>query len=174
VIDAHLGKYEQDVQTLRRVADLALNNDDPERSAVITRRIIDSGRAEARDYNQLAWGDILQDRVTATTLEIANRGVLLTSSAPNPSLLHTLAAVNAELGRTSDARNTLLQRLKLEQSDEPSDDDWYVFGRIAELYGLKEEAAAMYRRLQPPDRDMGFSATSYALAQRRLEALEGK
>jgi hypothetical protein len=64
-----------------------------------------------------------------------------------------------------------LQRIKATGEDEPDDDDWYVFGRIAESFGLKQEAAAMYRRLERPKLDIAIPATSYGLAQRRLKGL---
>jgi hypothetical protein len=54
---------------------------------------------------------------------------------------------------------------------EPDDEDWYVFGRIAEQYGFKQEAASMYRRLAKPRNELAIAATSYGLAQKRLAAM---
>jgi hypothetical protein len=64
--------------------------------------------------------------------------------------------------------------MKLDGSPEPLDADWYVFGRIAEEYGLTKDASAMYRRLERPKTDLRLAASSYALAQRRLAGLQGK
>jgi hypothetical protein len=61
--------------------------------------------------------------------------------------------------------------MKLAGADEPDDEEWYVFGRIAEQYGLLEEAEAMYRRLAKPKNEAVIADTSYGLAQRRLKAM---
>ncbi len=82
-----------------------------------------------------------------------------------------LAAVDAELGKEADARATLLQRMKGLGSPEPDDDEWYVFGRIAEQYGLTQEAATMYRKLARPRNELMIASSSYGLAQKRLKAM---
>jgi hypothetical protein len=58
--------------------------------------------------------------------------------------------------------------------EEPGDEDWYVFGRIAESYGLSQDAGTMYRRLRRPRNEHAVAASSYALAQKRLKFIEGK
>jgi hypothetical protein len=55
--------------------------------------------------------------------------------------------------------------------DEPDDSEWYVFGRIAENFGLSEEATAMYRRLIKPSNERLIASSCYALAQQRLKAM---
>lgn len=65
----------------------------------------------------------------------------------------------------------LPQRITGSGVDDPEDPDWYVFGRIAESYGLNREAAALYRRLERPKSELAIPSSSYALAQRRLKAL---
>jgi len=55
--------------------------------------------------------------------------------------------------------------------DEADDNDWYVFGRIAESYGLKDEAASMYRRLERPRNERLIPSSSYPLAQKRLRVI---
>jgi hypothetical protein len=171
VIDANQTRFAQDPSALRVLAFFAMVFDDVERSSDINRGIISSGRANVGDYNQLAWGDLMIDKVTATTLETVNKGMVLAGSRPASGLMHTAAAVNAVLGKPSDARTTILERLKVDGSPEPTDSDWYVFGLIAEQYGLRDEAVAMYRKVTRPESEAGLSSTSYALAQRRLEAL---
>jgi hypothetical protein len=108
--------------------------------------------------------------VTPTTLELANRGMFIANNG-STALMHTLAAVEAELDKPAEARASLLQRIDALGEDEPDDNDWYVFGRIAESYGLNQEAAAMYRRLKPPKDERTIPASSYALALRRLKAM---
>ena len=170
VADANLSRFSQDTNALRGTAAEALAAGDTERSKTISKQIIASGRAESVDYNQSAWADLVAGTVTQASLDTANQGVQ-SGGGTSPALMHTIAAVDAELGKASEARAVLLQRLKLQSSIDPSDDDWYVFGRIAEQYGRNAEAAAIYRRLQKPADERMIPSSSYALAQKRLKAV---
>jgi tetratricopeptide (TPR) repeat protein len=87
----------------------------------------------------------------------------------NPSCLETLAVVYAELGKSSDAMETLSRSLDIRGGGAPSeacDADWYVLGRIAEHYGLEDVAAALYRKVSRPARPAADDL--YTIAQRRL------
>jgi hypothetical protein len=55
--------------------------------------------------------------------------------------------------------------------DEPDDDYWYAFGRIAEQFGDRETAIADYGKLQKPKIAMAIPTSSYQLAQNRLKAM---
>jgi tetratricopeptide (TPR) repeat protein len=90
----------------------------------------------------------------------------------NPSCLETLAIVYAELGKASDAMETLSRSLDIRGGRAPSgscDADWYVLGRSAEHYGLEDVAAALYRKLSRPAQPAADDL--YTAAQRRLKAL---
>jgi tetratricopeptide (TPR) repeat protein/transglutaminase-like putative cysteine protease len=166
--EANLPGFVQNVNALRSFAVMAMRYGDTTRSNALNLQIVNSGRANANDYNQLAWGDVMAGTVTPKTLEWASQGMLL-SNNKSTGLMHTLAAVEVELGKEAEARAALLQRLKL-QGTEPGDEDWYVFGRIAEQYGLTSDVILMYRKSQAPNGEF-VAPTSYALAQRRLKAL---
>lgn len=172
IVDASIGRFDQDPMALRAIAGVAMGFGDVETSAKLTRQIIDSGRATPGDYNQIAWGDLMSAKTGPASLEAANQGVLMMGNRATSGLLHTLAAVDADIGKETEARAVLLQHMKLDGSPEPLDADWYVFGRIAEEYGLTKDASAMYRRLERPKTDLGLAASSYALAQRRLAGLQ--
>jgi transglutaminase-like putative cysteine protease len=95
----------------------------------------------------------------------------------NPAFLETLAVVYAELGKSSDALETLNRSLAVRGGGGPfgsRDGDWYVLGRIAEHYGLADVAAGLYRKIRRPVRPGGCPAAAnlYTIAQRRLKALE--
>ena len=83
--------------------------------------------------------------------------------------LHTLAAVYAELGKTSEALENLRRAVAIrgERIDEA---DWYVLGRIAEQYGLGEVAAGLYRKVLT--KKAAATDDVYALAQKRLKIVE--
>jgi len=55
--------------------------------------------------------------------------------------------------------------------DEPDDDYWYAFGRIAEQYGEREVAISDYRKLEKPKDALLIATLSYQLAQNRLKAM---
>jgi hypothetical protein len=172
IATAYLDRFKNDRTALRDAAVVAMLFGDVDRSTAIEKQIVDSGRGESLDYNQLAWAALMAGKVTTATLELANRGMLVGNNDAT-GLMHTLAAVDAELDKPAEARATLLQRITALGEDEPDDNDWYVFGRIAECYGLSQEAASMYRRLERPKNELAILASSYALAQKRLKAIDG-
>jgi tetratricopeptide (TPR) repeat protein/transglutaminase-like putative cysteine protease len=172
VADASLRRLQDNAEALGVVAKVAMIFGDTDRCISLEERIIDMGRGTAVNYNSLAWAELMAGKTTTKTLEIANKGLLMLGNQQLTGLMHTLAAVQAELGKTSEARAVILQRMKENGSAEPDDDDWYVFGRIAEQYGLTHEAAVMYRKLAKPKEDFAVASSSYELAQRRLEEAE--
>ena len=171
IATAHLDGFKNNTAALRAAAVVALSFGDAERATAIEEQIVDSGRAQAGDYNELVWATLIAGKVTPATLELANRAMMLSNNGSTP-IMHTLAAVEAELDKPSEARATLLQRISALGEDEPDDNDWYVFGRIAESYGLKQEAATMYRRLERPKDEQSVPSSSYSLAERRLKSMD--
>lgn len=171
--NSNLERFKQNPTALRVAALNAMIFGDSDRSTAINKQIVASGRAEAGDYNQIAWADLMAGKATADSLEAANKGMLL-SNNQSTGIMHTVAAVQAELGKEGDARAMLLQRMKTENAEEPDDEELYVFGRIAEQYGLEAEAAGLYRKLSRPKDELAIPVTSYALAQRRLKAMNAQ
>jgi hypothetical protein len=55
--------------------------------------------------------------------------------------------------------------------EEPDDNYWYAFGRIAEQYGEREIAVADYHKLEKPKAPLAIPTSSYHLAQIRLKSL---
>lgn len=116
---------------------------------------VEGAEDEAGDFNELAWMLLEQGRVDDRTLDYAQRAVCL-SSYGNPSHLHTLASIYADLGKTDEA---------------PQSHDWYVFGRLAELYGLPDVARKYYKRVPPSGSPEEEAMSTHAPAPRRLAAL---
>ena len=68
-----------------------------------------------------------------------------------PAFLHTLACLYAEQGRTAEAYRIILQSIGARADEAPSAEDWYVFGRLAEQYGLPDVARKYYRKVARPE-----------------------
>jgi tetratricopeptide (TPR) repeat protein len=151
---------------------LAAGRHDYAASAAYARRIVDELSPTPNDYNEAAWTALFTTRDLERAIEDARRASD-EKNANRSAALHTLAAVYAESGRNSDARQALLQSISLRQNDEPESYDWYVFGRIAENYGVADAALAAYRRVEKKPED-ATGLSTWELAQRRLALLSPK
>ena len=103
------------------------------------------------------------------------------------------ASLNDFLARAAKSRwshRQLLEHLVAAESDDPSrawtyfeksrskhpladlsDADWYVYGRILESYGMRDDALAAYRAVKPI---VNEGPSSYDFAQRGLARLGAK
>jgi hypothetical protein len=81
--------------------------------------------------------------------------------------------VYAEIGKTKEAREVLIQAMDLLGLDEMESNYWYAFGRIAEQYGEIEAATADYNQVKKPSKTVQVPNSSYRLAQNRLVAMRG-
>ena len=144
---------------------------DYEKADEMYRKLVNSGKAEAQDYNAIAWNSLFEGSMGKDAFDAVDRGNMLTKQSFGP-ILHTAAAMYAEAGKTKEARATILRRMEIEGHDEPDDDEWYVFGRILEQYGLNDAAQSAYLKMKKPEHEWMEPLSSYALAQRRLAALK--
>lgn len=131
-----------------------------------------SGQATAGEYNNLAWLDIVDDRVSDDTQRNVQRAVTMTNYSEVASL-HTLASVYAELGHVAEARDVLLALLENRATSDLESPDWYVLGRIAEQYGVPDAAVGAFEKVEPPDGTVHEpeAMSTFALASRRLKAI---
>ncbi|MFL5344300.1 MAG: hypothetical protein ACJ8AT_05880, partial [Hyalangium sp.] len=72
-------------------------------------------------------------------------------------------------GKGQEARQFLLKSLDLEGANTLAGYDWYVVGRIAESYGLLEQARSAYARAKSAKPDIN---SVDSLASTRLKTLE--
>jgi hypothetical protein len=122
----------------------------------------------ASEYNSLAWVSLFEPAVRDQDMEYARKAVNLTKSGDR-AILHTLAALYAATGRFEDARAQMDRCLELTIDGEPENEDWFVFGRIAEGYGFPVSARSAYLKVLPsafPD-----PISTWELARRRLAEL---
>ncbi|MGD0629867.1 MAG: hypothetical protein ABR987_10960, partial [Terracidiphilus sp.] len=133
------------------------------------RKMVDQGKQDAEILNEIAWFALFTGKINDADIAAAIKATQLAND--NPHILHTLACLYAETGKTKEARDLLLRSMDDLNLDEPDDDYWYAFGRIAEQYGERETAIADYRKLEKPKEILALPTSSYRLAQTRLKVL---
>jgi tetratricopeptide (TPR) repeat protein len=131
--------------------------------------LVAHGKATSMDYNNLAWNFLFTDGASEKAIEYAQQAVG-PDERKNPMSLHTLATLYAELGKSAQARESLLESLEIRGLDEPEPHDWYVFGRIAESYGEIETAREDYGKVTRPE-DAPLGGSTHLLAKARLARL---
>jgi tetratricopeptide (TPR) repeat protein len=135
----------------------------------VARKLIHLGQADAWVYNNLAWSALIEGKATEATLKDAQQSVMA-SRSQSAACLHTLATAYADLGRPAEARDVLLQSIRLRVDPEPQPQDWYVLGRIAEEYGATEAARDAYLRTEK-DQNIESASSTNRLSLRRLKGL---
>jgi transglutaminase-like putative cysteine protease/predicted Zn-dependent protease len=152
--------------------EIAVKKGDPAEAEKQLRQIIDNGKADSTDFNNLAWLALVRGQVNDQAIAHAQRAAAL-SEYRGAGALHTLAALYAEIGKTAEAYQVILQALAAKRAETPDSNDWYVFGRLAEHYGLPDAARRYYARMTPPETGAAAGLLStYRLARRRLAIVE--
>ncbi|HEV2102436.1 MAG TPA: DUF3857 domain-containing protein [Candidatus Acidoferrum sp.] len=155
---------------LRRRAFIAVDRGDYQAAHDLGKQLVESGKGDAWDMNNLVWQGLYTGKISSSDLEYAVRAAELSNKASG--ILHTLGCAYAELGKTKEARDVLLQAMDKLNFDEPDDNYWYAFGRIAEQYGEQKIAAEDYHKVEKPEYDSQIPSSAYKLAQMRLAAME--
>jgi transglutaminase-like putative cysteine protease/tetratricopeptide (TPR) repeat protein len=118
--------------------------------------------------NNLAWASLFDSKVRDAARELAER-VVQQDGRKHSTGLNTLAAIHAAQSDLHRAHQVMIEAMDADDAVEVRSQDWLVYGRIAQGYGLDDIARAAYRRLEPPKEDSATS--SYALARRWLAEL---
>ncbi len=162
-------QYPDELAYTRSAAALEADRGRTEKSREILKGIIDKGMATQEDLNLYAWyALLLPSPITDETLDVAHRANDLGKNS-NFAVLHTLACVYAQAGKTSQAREYLLKAMDVAQLEEPNSEVWFGFGLIAEQYGAVDAAESMYRRVE--ENEFEYPGSSYALSQQHLAAM---
>ena len=130
----------------------------------------DNGKATADDLNNMAWESLFFARAGGPDVDAAIRATQMKQNDYHS--LHTLACLYAAAGKTSEARQVLLQAMDLAGLNVPDADYWYAFGRLAEAAGERELALADYARVTKPNEPLDVPNSSYTLAQIKLKELQ--
>jgi tetratricopeptide (TPR) repeat protein len=159
-----------DTDMKRAVISTAAGREDYARAHELGRQLIDAGKAEGSDMNGVASNSLFTGKVGQDELEAATKSAQVTQNNNAPAL-HTLGCVYAEIGKTKEAREILIQAMDLLNLDEPESNYWYGFGRIAEQYGESEVATSDYNQVKKPKKLSQVPGSSYRLAQNRLAGM---
>lgn len=164
-----LKRLPDDLDAMRGLVHSAVSREDYAMAYDRAQVVVKSGKGEGSDKNQLAWTALFKgpvgDEDVATALSAAQ------ADQNNGAALHTLGCVYADAGKTKEAREVLVQAMDLEGLDEPDDNFWFAFGRVAEQYGERAAAIANYERVTKPKKVIQIPSSSYRLAQNRLKGL---
>jgi tetratricopeptide (TPR) repeat protein len=158
-----------DTDVMRAFIYTAVAHEDYSLAHELGRKMVTAGEAEAQDLNAVAWNALFTGFVQNEDLEDATKSAQLTQNSAG--VLHTLGCVYAEMGKTKEAREVLIQAMDQMSLDEP--DANYAFGRIAEQYGEYEIATSDYKQIKMPNKPVSVPGSAYRLAQNRLSAMRG-
>ena len=113
-----LGRLPDDPPALRTIRNVEGLRGNFEEANKITNRLREMGRANAGDLNSLAWNSLMAGQVTEKAVEAGQRAAML-SQNQDAAILHTLASLYAELGRTNEGRELILRTMEVGGMEEP-------------------------------------------------------
>ena len=172
-----LGAGVDDGEALEIVADARARAGDFSGAADLLRKVTGRRDAPPTAVNLQGWLALFTPTDVpraATQVERAAMAAAKSGRGASSSLLHTLAALQAESGRAADALETLGKSIDDDTEATGGDGalrelDWYVVGRVAEGLGLDDDARAAYGRLHASEHENAVS--TWQLAARRLRNL---
>jgi Tfp pilus assembly protein PilF len=167
--DERLKLLENDTDALNMKMQVEANRGDFAAARAWGEKLVAQGKENADLLNGIAWFALYTGKVDQDDIAKAIRATEMQKDSP--AILHTLACLYAETGNTKDAHDLLLRAMDDWDLDEPNDEVWYVLGRIAEQYGLRDIAIADYRKLEKPKEVLAIPTSTWQLAQIRLKAL---
>ena len=85
--------------------------------------------------------------------------------------MHTLACLYAAQGKTSEARQLLLDSMAAANLAEPNSEVWFGFGLIYQQFGADDAAIAAYRKVNKPETAVIYPLDTWVLSQERLKSL---
>jgi tetratricopeptide (TPR) repeat protein len=171
--EERLARRPGDAMAYRILSDIAASEGDYEQADRWYAEVISAADVYAYDFNTRAWLALFRDAVNDETISWAHTAASRSAGDPTISL-HTLAALYAEADRPAEAYQVILQAIGARPGYPIESDDWYVFGRMAEGYGLDDAARNSYRKVEPDEYEEFNSVSTYKLAQRRLADLRSR
>lgn len=146
------------------LAESAICAGDLDRGLAVYKELVDGKHPIDNDYNQYAWTALFLGYSGDDILKAAERAVQL-SSRKDSSDLNTLAAVHADRGEVLTAYQVMLESTQAASAVDLRRQDWLVYGRIAQGYGLFDLARAAYDKVTPGTGYL-INISSYELAKK--------
>jgi tetratricopeptide (TPR) repeat protein len=128
--DARLKLLDNDSDAINMKMEIEANRGDFAAAHTWGEKLLSLGQENGEMLNNLAWESLFTGKVTDDDIATAVKATQLQKDAPD--ILHTLACLYAETGKTKEAHDLLLRAMDDWNLDEPNDEVWYVLGRIAE------------------------------------------
>jgi tetratricopeptide (TPR) repeat protein len=170
LVRAQLAKNPDDRKLVVIESSIAQEQGDFAGAAKMLQGLLNSGNAQAMDYNDFAWNALFEGKVDSAALQAAQQANLLTNR-DNFAILHTLGCVYATQGKTTEARQLAKEAMKAGSMGEPNSDVWLLYGLIYEQYGAKQAAIEAFEKVKKPEGVIN-PVDTYVLAQRHLKALK--
>jgi transglutaminase-like putative cysteine protease/tetratricopeptide (TPR) repeat protein len=169
LVQSRIHAHPDELAYVRSSAQLAAYRNQFVKAREIIKGISDKGQANGSDLNLYSWYALeLPGPIDQDTIDTAIRANDLTKNS-NYAILHTLACVYAQAGKTSEARELLLKAMDAGSLEEPNSAVWLGFGLIAEQYGVLDAAESMFGRVEKDK--VESPASNFSIAESHLEAL---
>jgi transglutaminase-like putative cysteine protease/tetratricopeptide (TPR) repeat protein len=133
------------------------------------RAVLDGAEANSNDYNNYSWNALFEKKVDEDAIQAAQQANMLSKNTSFADL-HTLACLYAAQGKTTEAKQVLLQAMAAGNLTQPNSATWYGFGAIYQQYGVTDAAIAAFKKVEKPERTVSPTDT-YVLAQAHLKEL---
>jgi tetratricopeptide (TPR) repeat protein len=169
MLNASLVKHPTDRDLLSQKAWAEQAQGDFSTARKTLRQVLDAGQATSNDYNNYSWNALFQDKVDADAIQAAQQANMLSKNSSFAEL-HTLSCLYAAQGKTTEAKQVLLEAMAAANLGHPNSSAWFAFGAIYEQYGVLDAAIAAYRKVEKPEGPITPTDT-FVLAQTHLKAL---
>ncbi|HUQ01783.1 MAG TPA: DUF3857 domain-containing protein [Kofleriaceae bacterium] len=169
LVDKALAGRPKDVDLLARRAYVTLEVEGFEKGDVWLERAATHPDVTESVLNSVSWTRAFHDPTMKRALAVAHRAETLSRDISR-AMSNTLALIEAEAGNPHSAWTYLQKSHARLPYEPPIEDDWYVYGRIAEHLGLKEDAIAAYKRVGKQPDQVGVPTTA-EFAERALKRL---
>jgi tetratricopeptide (TPR) repeat protein len=169
-LDADLAKHPNDRELLWERARAAQAQGDFAGAGKFLHTVLDGGQATSDDYNVYSWNALFEKSVDEDAIQAAQQANSLSNNSSFADL-HTLACLYAAQGKTTEAKQVLLQALDAAGLGQPNSEVWFGFGALYEQYGVADAAIDAFRKVKRPEGTISPTDT-YVLAQAHLKDLK--
>jgi tetratricopeptide (TPR) repeat protein len=131
LVQSRLQNHSDDPEYIRSASRLAIYRSQFDQGRALIKTMIDRGKATESDMNGYAWNALFTPApLDQDAIDTARRANDLTKNS-NFAILHTLACLYAETGKTTQARELLLKAMEAGEMEDPDSEIWFGFAKIA-------------------------------------------